>query len=116
MSITGIAAAQSGLMAQTRRLQASAHNVANLNTDNFKSVQVSIQESSSPGAGVETTISRSEAPGPPLLDEAGVIIGEGSNVDLVDEAVTRLTARRAYEANLISIEAESEMSRSLFDL
>ena len=117
MSIAGIAAAQSGLMAQTRRLQASAHNTANVNTNDFQALRVSLNESSNPGSGVETTVSVSEAPGPALLDESGILLDErGSNVDLVDEAVTRLTASRAYEANLVSLQAQSDMTRSLFDL
>jgi flagellar basal body rod protein FlgC len=40
----------------------------------------------------------------------------GSNVDLVDEAVTRLTASRAYEANLVSLQAQFDIGRSLLDL
>ena len=49
--------------------------------------------------------------------EAGVLLDErGSNVDLVDEAVTRLTASRAYEANLVSLQAQSDISRSLLEL
>jgi flagellar basal body rod protein FlgG len=117
VSIAGIAAAQSGLMAQTRRLQASAHNTANLNTNDFRALRVSLRESSNPGSGVETSVSVSENPGPALLDESGLLLTErGSNVDLVDEAVTRLTAGRAYEANLVSLQAQSDISRSLFEL
>jgi flagellar basal body rod protein FlgG len=117
VSIAGLAAAQSGLMAQTRRLQASAHNTANLNTNDFRALRVSLHESANPGSGVETSVSVSEAPGPALVDDSGLLLDErGSNVDLVDEAVTRLTASRAYEANLVSLQAQSDMSQSLFDL
>ncbi len=104
-------------MAQTRRLEASAHNTANLNTDDFRALRVSLSESANPGFGVETSVSVSETPGPVLLDESGLLREErGSNVDLVDEAVTRLTASRAYEANLVSVQAQSDMSRMLLEI
>ena len=116
MAIRGIAAAQSALMAQSKRLHASAHNTANLQTEGYKSLTVSVQEAGSPGSGVETTVERTDTPGPALLDDGGTIIGEGSNVDLVDEAVTRITAKRAYEANLKSLAAQSETTNLLFEI
>ena len=116
MSIDGIGPAQSALQAESRRLQASAHNRANMNTEGFKSLRVSNVEASRPGAGVETRVERTDTPGPALMDESGLVSGEGSNVDLVSEVVTRLTASRAYEANLRSLHNASEQSRSLFEV
>jgi len=113
--IRGIAAAQSGLVAESRRLHGSAHNRANLLTEGYKAVRVTNQESAQPGSGVETFVERTEDSGPPVLDESGAITAYGSNVDLVDEAVTRITAQRAYEANLRSLEGQLEVTDLLLD-
>jgi flagellar basal body rod protein FlgG len=115
MVIGGVAAAQSALMAESNRLQASAHNRANLLTDGYKALRVSNSEAATPGAGVETFVQRDESPGPPLVDAAGSVLAEASNVDLVDEAVTRITAQRAYEANLISLQTQADMTDVLLD-
>lgn len=116
MAIGGIGAAQSGLVAASRRLHASAHNTANVNTEGYKSLQVTNQEAGRPGAGVETRVDRDESPGPALLDEGGTVVGEGSNVSFVGEAVTRITAARAYEANLEALQAEASVGDMLFEV
>ncbi|MEE2828075.1 MAG: flagellar basal body rod C-terminal domain-containing protein [Myxococcota bacterium] len=116
MSIDGVGASRSALQAESRRLQASAHNRANMNTEGFKALRVSNVEASTPGAGVETRVERTDTPGPALLDASGRVSGEGSNVDLVSEVVTRLTASRAYEANLRSLQGASDLDRSLLEV
>jgi flagellar basal body rod protein FlgG len=113
--IRGIVAAQSALMAESRRLHGSAHNRANLNTEDFKAVRVTNQEAAAPGSGVESVVHQTEALGSPRLDAAGEVIGYESNVDIVDEAVTRITAQRAYEANLRSLQAQVQTTDVLLD-
>ena len=115
MVIRGIVAAQSALMAESRRLHGSAHNRANLNTEGYKAVRVTNQEAAAPGSGVESFVQQTEAPGSPRLDMGGEVIGYESNVNLVDEAVTRITAQRAYEANLRSLQEQVKTTDVLLD-
>ena len=116
MIVRGIVAAQSALFAESRRLQASAHNRANALTEGFRALQVTNQEAAQPGAGVETRVAESELRGSPILDDSGATLGEHSNVSFVDEAVTRITAQRAYEANLKTIQAHLDSTDTLLDI
>jgi len=104
----------SGLQAQSLRLHSSAHNVANLLTDDFKSQRIELAERQQ--GGVTGYVSRIDAPGPLRFDtvtgEAG---GEHSNTDLVQEVVTQITAQRAYEANLAAIQSENGRLKVLFE-
>lgn len=74
--------ALSGMQAAQTRLDASAHNIANLDTPGFRREEV--VQSQQPGGGVSASRERSEAPGPSL--EADV--------------VAQLQAKNAFLANL----------------
>ena len=116
MLLRGVAAAQSALSAESRRLQASAHNRANTLTEGFQALRVTNVEAAVPGAGVETQVGVVEPLGPPIVDPSGDVIGHASNVSFVDEALTRLTAQRAYEANLVSLQAQVDTADDLLDV
>jgi len=104
----------SGLQAQRLRLQSSAHNVANLLTDDFKSQRVDLFELRQ--GGVTGRVSNTDTPGAPRFDTVtGELLGEHSNTDLVHEVLTQITAQRAYEANLAVIEAENQRLQVLFE-
>jgi len=106
--------ALSGLQAQSTRLHASAHNLANLLTDDFKQQRVALVEQQ--GGGVLAYVERVDTPGPLRFDPVtGAVAGQHSNTDLVTEVVTQITSLRAYEANLAVIEAENERIGSLLD-
>jgi flagellar basal-body rod protein FlgC len=99
-------AAKSGLFAQALRLQVSAHNVANMNTDGFKSQRVDLSEGPSgqvlPFVRTEGNLGRPDT----VLGLDGSPL-QPSDVDFAEEAILQLTAIRAYEANLIVIREES---------
>ncbi len=60
-------------------------------------------------------LSRIRHPNVIRVDAYGDIVGESSNVDFADEALTRLTSKRAYEANLKVVAAAEEMTETLLD-
>ena len=102
---TVLSIAASGLQAQSARLHSSAHNIANLLTDDFVPQRVDLK--ARPGGGVQARISRSDQTGPPRLDaRTGEVLGEYSGTDLASEALTQISASRAYEANLAVLRAE----------
>lgn len=87
----------SGVRAATRRLDASAHNIANAATPGFRREQVLQQ--ALPEGGVEAEVSQSAEPGEDLA------------ADLVDSR----SATYAFLANVRSIQAGDEMLGALLD-
>ena len=89
--------ALSGLNAAQLRMDASAHNIANQSTENFRRQEV-VQESEATG-GVKTSVRRSAVPG-----EA-----------LAQDMVEQISARYAFVANLKVIKTEKEMLGKLLN-
>lgn len=94
-SISSIAV--SGLNAAQRRLEATANNVANSSTPDFKRQEV--VSSSRPEGGVTTEVRRTEG---------------GEN--LTEDVVEQVEARIAFQANLRALEAERRTVGSLLDV
>jgi len=90
MALSGMSAAQLGL-------QASAHNIANLNTAGFR-CQQAVQSTDAAG-GVGTTLRQAAQPGNAL------------EADVVDQ----LQAKNAFLANLAVFRAHDRMAGSLLD-
>jgi flagellar hook protein FlgE len=72
----------SGLQAAQTRLQVSAHNVANSQTEGYQSLQV--EQSTQAGGGVGTQVTRSSQP----------------SAGLEGDVVAQLQAKNAFLANL----------------
>ncbi len=107
--------ALSALDAHGQKLNVTANNIANLNTDGFKKSRAVLQEADP--SGVIISISKVNTPGAPILSEDGTgEVRESSNVDLAEEIVNLQTAQRGFEANLKTLEAEDEMLGCLFDI
>ncbi len=105
---------KSALRAQATRLSASAHNVANLNTAGFRPQRVRL-EALAQGMGVMARVEPAASDPPvsvPDLPNDRALLGY-SQVDLVVETVTRLTAQRAYEANSMVIRLDSARWKNL---
>lgn len=94
-SISAIAV--SGMSAAQLRLQASAHNIANLSTEGFRRQQV--QQTSNPQGGVRTSITQALQPGQSL--EA--------------EVVAQLKAKNDFLASLAVFRTSDRMTGSLLD-
>ncbi len=103
----------SGLRAFARKLEASAHNVANVSTDGFKRLEVTAADQ--PDGGVRTTVEEVAAPGLEVVAPETGEVKELSNVDLSDEMINMIIAQRGFEANLQVIRAENEMVGRLID-
>ncbi len=108
-----IDSAASGIAAAQRKIEVSAHNIANQDTDEFKKSRVSQQESV--GGGVETSVGRVSERGnvrqPPEGDQV-----ERSNVDLAEEMVNLIEAENLLKANVAALETADEVERSLLDI
>jgi len=113
--LSALTTALTGLKAFVTKLDVNANNIANVNTDNFKKSRVELQESTA--GGVEVTISRVNTSG--MLMEPDARTGqpqESSNVTIEEEIAEQITARYAYEANILSVKTAEEMQKTLFDI
>ena len=112
--IPALDAAATALEAYGKKVQATAHNVANLNTEGFKKSRVILHEAR-PG-GVAASLQRIDTPGAPLPSLENSAMSESSNVDLGEEMVNLLTSKHAFQANLKTIKAEEERIGFLLDI
>lgn len=104
----------SALSALSTALAASAHDVANLQTEDFQGTEPVFE--SNGGGGVAVRLRRDERPAPPLPEPWGTHPeARASNTDLVTETVDRVRFQRSYEANLAVIAAEDERADLLLD-
>ena len=103
------------LKAFVTKLGVTANNVANVNTDGFKKNRATLQEDRNGGVWVDIT--RDESPGLryDLIQNGEVLEKETSNVDLSEEIPDLMLTKRAYQANLKTLEAQDEMLGSLLD-
>ena len=113
--MAGIQSAVSGLQAFAVKIGNNAHNVANMNTDNFKKDSV-ILSSQSP-QGVRATVQPAEAPLPfaAELSAQGDEMVEPSNVDLGEELPDLMLNAHSYRANLKTLQTADQMMQSLLD-
>ena len=109
-----IDSALSALSAFGEKMNVTANNIANVNTEGFKKSRAVLQEADH---GVTVDISRVNTPGVPIPEEDGTgKMNESSNVDVAEEIVNLQTTKNAFQANLKTIQTEGEMLGSLFDI
>ncbi len=106
----------SGLKAQTTRLSATASNIANLATPNYKAQRVVM--TTNPSGGVLAVLSRDLSPGRPIPQTEGLPAQdkETSNVDLATELVNLMTIRQGFRANLQAVKTILRTKGSVLDV
>ncbi len=112
--ISGISSALSGLSFFKKKMDVSAHNIANSSTENFKkdTVVAAQDQSGSPRA----VVTKVNTPGVPINSSENNGIRESSNVDIAQEMVNTMNAKRGFITNLKSIKAQEETQEALLDL
>lgn len=114
--VSSLSSSLSALNAFDKKMGVTAHNVANVNTDDFKKSRAVLKEGQN--KSVEVDISKVNTEGYPKPDAAGKN-GEPkelSNVDLAQEMTSLITTQRGYEANLKPVEAYDEMTGTVIDI
>ena len=114
--VSGIYSGLSALRAIQVKTQTTANNVANVNTDEFKKSRTTLVEGTP--EGVNVTISKVETPGPLVQEQTpeGSQLIEKSNVELAEELPSLMLSKRAFQANIKTIQAEDEMLGTLLDI
>ena len=90
----------SGLQAAQLRLDASANNVANMNTPGYRRTVVAQQEAAD-SAGVQASLQREQ---------------DARGVALEQEAVEQMSATYAFKANLQTLQTQDRMMGALLDV
>jgi len=120
-----MAAAASGMRAQSARIRLSSENIANADTPGYRRKTVSFEETFQ-----RTGDTRAVATGPVRLDRSelpriydpthplaeGDGYYRGSNVDMLVEIADAREANRSYQANLRMFDQARQMASSLLDL
>jgi flagellar basal-body rod protein FlgC len=114
--IEAMDASISGVRAFQRKLDVTANNIANVNTDEFKKDRALLIEGDNGGVKVE--IERVNDPGYPKETVANgeVVETESSNVDLAEELTEMIPTQAGYDANLKAIQTEDKMLGALLDI
>lgn len=115
MMFGGFGIAVTGMQAAGRMLGASAHNIANAQTEGLKRSR-SIPEEVSSG-GVRATFEQDQIAGPSFFipDKDGLSLREGSNVDLTEEITNTLQASHLFQANVASFKTKNKTLGYLID-
>jgi flagellar basal-body rod protein FlgC len=106
----------SALNAFKKQLNVTANNVANVNTDGFKSSRVTFSEADR--GGVVASANLVETPGIPkeTIINDRIVETETSNVDLAQELPEMISAKNGYTSNLKPLQAQNEMLGDLLDI
>lgn len=133
MSVNGLGTPLSALQTNQFRIDTTANNVANVNTDGFQATTVTTADRAyinDIGQGTQVTGTYAPPrPGPLAIDTAAPAAGpapagappptgmvELSNTDLVNEMTNMISAQRAYDANIGMSRTIDEASQTLLDL
>jgi len=113
--VTGIQAALSGLIALQKKVEAAAHNTANINTTGYKKTVVTLAEQDP--QGVTAQVQTINNPGPMVYEQTseGETLKEQSNVELSEELPNLMLTRRFFQANLKTVQTEDAMLGNLLD-
>ena len=96
-----------------KKVANAAGNIANSNTDNYKTFEARIEENE---AGLPDLMTRRvDSPGS-FIQETDGTFRQSSNVELSQEIPQMMIGQRGYEANLKTLQTQDEMSKSILDI
>ena len=114
--ISALNSTVSALRAFVTKLGVTADNIANVNTDGFKKNRASFEAEEHGGVRVQITKDNSPGFRYSAVDHGETVEKEASNVDLTEELPNLIVTKRAYQANLKTLETQNEMLGSLLDI
>ena len=109
--------ALAALRAISTKVEATADNVANLETEGYKKNRVTITEN--PAGEPAARNEKVNTPGPLVQQQAAdgsTETVELSNVELTEEIPNLALSRRFFQANLKTVQTEDQMLGSLMDI
>lgn len=115
--INGISSGLSALQAIQKKVDSTANNVANMDTDGFKKTKVTLNEGGAQ-QGVEASVRTVATPGPLVYEQTGLgkTLVEKSNVELSEELPSLMQSKRSLQANIKTMQTIDEMRGYLLDI
>lgn len=106
----------SAVNAFRKKMNVTANNVANVQTDEFKKSRVTFSESKS--GGVSANVEKVDTPGitKETIRNGKIAETESSNVDLAEELPEMISTKTGYKANLKTLKTQGDMLGSLLDI
>jgi flagellar hook protein FlgE len=104
----------SALRAMDKKMEVTANNIANVNTDGFRKSRTEFQEIYP--SGVKVTLSNVDEPGARVTNEISGELKETSNVSLEEEMVDLITTPFQHKVNVEVIRTEEEIQAVLLDI
>ena len=119
MAIGGIHIPASGMRANAFRVDVSANNVANVNTDGFRASTVQTTDraySNDIGQGTRVSATYTpQTPAPMAADDRGGMT-ELSNTDAATEITGQMAAEKAYGVNVVVAQTMDRMMGVIMDI
>lgn len=114
--LSAISSAVSGLQAYSLKTQATANNVANMNTEGFKRDVVTL--SNQAPQGVSASVSKDNSEGAFVAEPTsdGTEMVEQSNTDLVQEMPDLIMEKNGFSANIKTLQTTDQMMETLINL
>ena len=111
----------SALTAIGHKMAVSANNTANSLTEGFQKSRALLVEGQNNSVQVEISrageaLSALQGRQGPEEQNGGGEGGPPSDVDYAEEAVTQISAQRAFEANIKALQAYDEMTKTVVDI
>jgi flagellar hook protein FlgE len=105
-----------GMAAFATQIAVTAHNLANISTEEFKKSRTQLVSLET--GGVLPVVRKDDSAGPTVLSDRGhgVSMVELSNVDLGEEAVNLIMGQRGFEANLRTLNTVDQMLGTILDI
>ncbi len=116
MISNALTSAQSGIAASLEKVNVHAHNIANINTDGYKSVEVKLEEEFQKSVNAESKDESERNRINEISLNRNIEEIERSDVDLAKEVVGSMIAQRGYEANIKVFETADYMNKQVIDL
>ena len=95
------------------KLQASAHNIANLQTEGFRGQEVA-QSTGPGGEGLQAHVSPTHAPAPVILRDGQ--LRAQSNTDLARETIHHVEAAAAFRSNMGVMKVHDSLTEAVLNI
>ncbi|MBF0377471.1 MAG: hypothetical protein HQK72_08290 [Desulfamplus sp.] len=111
--VSSINSSSQALRAFDTGIAVTANNIANVESDNFKSSRTVMNEGNN--GGVKVSLSKNSADGP-LVTQSNGTTKELSNTDLATEFTSMINYQSAYGANVKTIQTDDEMKGTILNM